>query len=354
MSNFPEKFITAPVGWLSESGPDSDIALFTRARLARNLAGFSFPHHATDSELRAINKDMSRRLNRLSAFVDCWDFDFESLESGERRVLQEKMLASLQLVNHPNGRGVMVSRDIALTVMINEADHLRLHSYQAGFQPQLCLQQVMALDEEMEQEVEAAFSPDWGYLTASPTNVGTGLRLSSLLHLPGLVMVGEIDKVLNALRQLQFTVHGLFGGGGAVRGDLFRISNLITLGRDEAEIADDFRIHVGKVIRYERLARNQLAGRDHLALEDTIFRSLALLANARLMTAQEAFDCLSNIRLGVAMGLIAGLPPGVLNDITVKQQTGHLELLTGRSLTGRDKGAARAVVLREFFAEYTS
>jgi len=329
------EFMATPVSWLDDAGIDSDIALFTRARLARNLAAFSFPHHASEVELVTLKDDLKRRVGRLPAFVGRWGFDVEALTETERKVMQEKMLASSRLIGQPVGRAVVVAKDLKLTVLINEADHLQLHSYEAGFQPQLCLQHVMSLDEEMEQEVEAAFSPDWGYLTSSPTQVGTGLRLSTLLHLPGLVMVGEIDKVLNALRQLQFSVRGIFGSAGTVRGDLFQVSNLVTLGRDEAEIAEDFRIHVGKIIRYERLARNQLAGRDHLTLEDSVHRSLALLSNARMMTAQEAFDCLSQVRLGVGMGLLPVMTPGVLNQITVHQQTGHLEFSAGQSLAGQ-------------------
>jgi protein arginine kinase len=354
MSEILSKFGEPSIGWLNDVGPDSDIALFTRARLARNLASFSFPHHAADSELVTLKADLTRRMNRLPAFAGSWKFDLAEMSDSERKVLQEKMVASHRLVSKPIGRALVVSRDLSQTVMINEADHLRLHSYQAGFQPQLCLQQVMNLDDEMDQEVQAAFSSDWGYLTSSPTHVGTGLRLSSLLHLPGLVMVGEIDKVLNALRQLQFNVRGLFGVNGTVRGDLFQISNLITLGRDESEIVDDFSTHVGKIVRYERLARNQLTGRDHLVLEDSIHRSLALLAKARLMTAQEAYDCLSQVRLGAGLGVLSSFPPGALNHVTIQQQTGHLELAAGQSLAGRQKGAARAALLREFFAQYAN
>ncbi len=171
-----------------------------------------------------------------------------------------------------------------------------------------------------------------------------------MLHLPGLVLVGEIEKVLNALRQLQFSVRGLFGEGSAVRGALFQISNLITLGRDEAEIADDFRAHVGKIITYERSARDQLYGRDHLGIEDMVHRSWAILANSRVITAQEAFDCLSNVRLGVGLGLLPAVDPGRLNQLTVEHQTAHLEIEAGRSLSGRDKGACRAALMREFFA----
>ena len=350
MSSFFADFDQRNPGWLTEPGPFSDVALSTRARLVRNLPNFPFPHHATEVELETILADLSRRLVRLPIFADGWDVGFAGLEPVQRRALHEKLLASFGLVSRPANRGLVISRDLTRVAMINEEDHLRLQAYRAGFDPQGTLASIMALDQELEQEVESAFSPEWGYLTASPTNLGTGLRLSALLHLPGLVLVGEIEKVLNALRQLQFSVRGLFGEGSAVRGALFQISNLITLGRDESEIADDFQAHVGKIITYERSARNQLYGRDHLGIEDMVHRSWAIVVNARVITAQEAFDCLSNIRLGVGLGLLPAVDSGRLNLLTVQQQTAHLELAVGHQLSGRDKGAARAALLREFFA----
>jgi len=350
MSDFFDDFPARDPDWMDKAGPDSDIALSTRARLARNLPDFPFPHNASPVELQAILTDLSRRVGRLPGFTGGWHLDFSALTPVQRQALSEKLLVSLRLVNRPDHRGVVLARDLARAALINGEDHLRLQAFQAGFAPEAALTAVMALDDELELEMEAAFSAEWGYLTASPTNLGTGLRLSALLHLPGLVLVGEIERVLNALRQLQFSVRGLFGEGSAVRGGLFQISNLITLGRDETEIADDFRIHVGKIITYERLARNQLYGRDHLGVADMVERSRAVLANARIITAQEAFDCLSNIRLGESLGVLRVTSPGSLNHVTIHQQTAHLELAAGRELSTREKGAARAALLREFFA----
>lgn len=350
MSDFFADFAARDPGWLVAAGPESDIALSTRARLARNLPMIPFPHQASPVELETILEDLRRRLQRLPALAEGWDVGFAALRSVQRRALREKLLASGRLVGRPEHRGLVLDRDLSLAVMVNEEDHLRLHAYAAGFAPRQALSAVLDLDDEMETEIETAFSPEWGYLTASPTNLGTGLRLSALLHLPALVLVGEIEKVLNALRQLQFSVRGLFGEGRAVRGALFQIGNLITLGRNEQEIAEDFRIHVGKIISYERSARDQLYGRDHLGVEDMVHRSRAILASARVITAQEVFDCLSNVRLGVCLGLLPEPAPGSLNQLTVHQQTAHLEIVAGQPLSSRDKGAARAALLREFFA----
>lgn len=336
--------------WLDGAGPSSDIVVSTRARLARNLKAFPFPHHASEVELGTIFGDLSRRLTLHPAFVDGWFLDLARLTPNMRTVLQEMNLASPALVKTPQHRGLAVSADLCHSVMINEEDHVRLVSFRAGLEPGAALKEVLELDTALESEIDPAFDEDLGYITASPVDVGTGLHVSALIHLPGLVLAGEIDKVLNALRQLQFSVKGLSGEGGTVRGALFRISNLITLGRDEQEIAEDFQLHVGKIIIYERSARDQLFGRDSLGLEDMAHRSLAAVRQARLITSQETFDHLSSIRLGTGLGILEPLDPGLLNRILLQQQTAHLELVAGRRLSGREKSAARAALLREAFA----
>lgn len=344
--NFPDRV----PGWLDGGGPASDIVVSTRVRLARNLKTFPFPHHASDVELGTIFGDLTRRLTRFPEFSGGWMLDMDQLDPTMRKVLQEMSLVSPALVRKPQHRGLFLSPHMDRAMMINEVDHMRLVSFRAGFDPSGSLADALRLDSRLEKEVEPAFAEDLGYLTASPADVGTGLHVSSLLHLPGLVLAGEIDKVLNALRQLQFSVRGLLGEGSTVRGALFRVANLVTLGRDEQEIAEDFQVHVGKIIIYERSARDQLYARDPLGIEDMAHRSLATVRQSRLITAQETFDHLSNIRLGVGLGVLEPLQPGLLNRVLVQQQTAHLELAAGRPLASRGKSASRAALLREVFA----
>ncbi len=350
MIPFFEDFGTRIPLWLDGLGPASDIVVSTRARLARNLKAFPFPHHASDVELGTVHGDLARRLPQLPEFSGGWTLDMALLQPTMHTALQEMSLASPALVKDPRHRGLVLGPDLDRAVMINEKDHLRLVAYRAGFDPAAALSRVMQLDDHLEGEIEPAFAEDLGFLTASPVDVGTGLHVSALLHLPGLVLAGEIDKVLNALRQLQFSVRGMSAEGSTVRGALFRVSNLITLGRDEQEIVEDFQVHVGKIIIYERAARDQLYARDSLGLEDMAHRSLAAVRHARLITSQEAFDHLSSIRLGSGLGILDPQDPGMLNRILMQQQTAHLELAAGRTLVGRDKSAARAALLREVFA----
>ncbi|MEN8008306.1 MAG: hypothetical protein ABFS42_14920 [Candidatus Krumholzibacteriota bacterium] len=350
MIPFFEDFQERQAAWLDARGTAGDIVVSTRARLARNLRAFPFPHHASEVELGTIYGDLARRLPGFPAFADGWLLDMAELNPTMHAALREMSLASRALVKNPQHRGLVLSGDLALSGMINEKDHVRLVAYRAGFDPAGALADVLQVDDHLDDAIEPAFAEDLGYLTASPVDVGTGLDLSALIHLPGLVLAGEIDKVLNALRQLQFSVQGLSGGGNTVRGALFRISNLITLGRDEMEIADDFRIHVGKILTYERSARDQLYARDPLGIEDMAHRSLAAVRNARLITAQETYDHLSSIRLGTGLGLLEPVDPGLLNRVLVQLQTAHLELAAGQALAGREKTAARAAMLREVFA----
>jgi protein arginine kinase len=336
--------------WLERAGPESDIVLGTRARLVRNLRAFPFPHRASEAELGTVWADLGPRLVGTRALEGGWRLDLEHVDPAGLRVLRESLLLALP-GNAPLGsRGLALARDLDRAALVNGQDHLHLAAFRAGFEPDGACRDVMELDAELEAGVDWAFAEDFGYLTASPTDVGTGLHLSALLHLPGLVLAGEIDKILNAMRQLQFYVRGLFGDGQMVRGALFRISNLITLGRDEAEITEDFARHVGRVLKYERLARQQFQDRDPLGLDDMAGRSLAMLRHARLMTAQEGFDRLSSVRLGVSLGILPPLAPGLLNRALVVQQSGHLEAAAGRALEGRERSAARAALFREMFA----
>lgn len=350
MIPFFENFASRSPEWLDGSGPSSDIVVSTRARLARNLKAFPFPHHASVVELGTIFGDLNRRLARFPEFAKGWFLEMNSLEPAMVIALREMGLSALVMNEHKEHRGLVVSEDLDQVVIINGEDHFHLVAFRAGFDPQGALANTMSLDDRLDPAIDVAFDGDLGYLTSSPVDLGTGLHISALLHLPGLVLAGEIEKVLNALRQLQFSVKGMAGDGGTVRGALFRVSNLMTLGRDEQEIVEDFKVHVGKVVIYERAARDQLHARDPLGIEDLAHRSLATVRQARLITSQEASDHLSSIRLGVGLGILDPILPGVLNRALMRQQTGHLQVEAGRNLVGREKTAARAALLREVFA----
>lgn len=335
-----------PPGWLSGRGPSADIVISTRCRVARNLAGTRFPHMLDDDALAEVRDGTAGALLHTGRFAGGWELDINALSSLEREALREMRLASRDLVREPAGRGLVVSSDRARAAMINEEDHLRLQVFRPGFDPLAAVRDVLACDAELEHDLQFSFSDEVGYLTACPTNVGTACRLSVLIHLPGLVLGGEIEKVLNSLRQLQFNVRGADGEGSPVRGALFQISNLGSLGRTEEELAAEFARHVSKVIHYERLALERIYERDRSAVEDFVHRSLALLQHARVMTGQEALDRLSQVRLGVMLDLLPPIPLETLNQAIVHHQTAHLQLAAGRDVPTAERSVLRADLLR--------
>jgi len=332
--------------WLDGSGGASDIVVSTRVRLARNLAGAAFPHREDEDQLNRRRRDLAARLARCPTFAEAWSLDLAILEDVERRALVEMHLASPDLLREVEGRGLVVSRDRHQAVMINEEDHLRLQVFRAGLDPLAACAEALRCDAELENELELAYSDEFGYLTACPTNVGTGCRVSVLIHLPGLVLSGEIDKILNSLRQLQIAVRGLYGEGSAVRGALFQISNLATLGRSEQDLVAEFSRRVAKVVQYERLAVERILARDRLAVEDLCHRSLAILQHARVLTSQEAFDRLSQVRLGVMLNLLPRIDMGLLNGLLVRHQSAHLQLNAERTVPVAERGGLRADLLR--------
>lgn len=344
-TDFPT-LVERPLSWLDGIGPRAEIVLTSRVRLARNLRGRRFSGHAGVEELTAIRREVARRVMERPSFLGGWELDIERLSGLERAFLQERHLASPDLLRRPRQRALLVSAQLDRVVMVNEEDHLRVQLFRSGFDPVGACHGGLALDAELEEGLDFAYSEDLGYLTSCPTNVGTGFRLSVLIHLPGLVLGGEIEKILNGLRQLQFTVRGLYGEGSAVRGSLFQISNLGTLGRSEEAITDDFTQHVGKIVQYESLARQRLLERDRPGIEDMAHRSLAVLRASRLMASQEAFDRLSHVRMGVSLGLLEGIPVELLNRALVEMQAAHLQVRAGTTLEGRDRAVARADHLR--------
>lgn len=337
--------------WLSGRGPSADVVISTRARLARNLAGRPFPHLLGEEPLNAVRRELTDHLLAIAPYAGGWAFDLAVLEPLERLALREAHLASRDLLREPEGRALVVSPDRGHAAMINEEDHLRLQSYGPGFDPLAVCNDLLACDSALEQRYDPAFSDDLGYLTACPTNVGSGLRLSVLIHLPGLVLGGEIEKVLNSLRQLQFLVRGFEGEGSAVRGSLFQISNLATLGRSEEELAADFARHVGKVIHYERMAVERLYHRDPVALDDLAQRALAILQHARVISTQETLDRLSQVRLGVMLDILPRIDHGILNHGLVHAQSAHLQLQAEREVPPERRGALRADLMRELFRD---
>jgi protein arginine kinase len=343
------------LGWLEASGPHADIVLSTRVRLARNLQGHTFGPRADDEERLRILQRVQAAAQKGALLRDGVSVDVASLPPLSRNVLLERHLVSRELVGggtrEPHvGAGLIVSPDEQAGAMVNEEDHLRLQGMMSGLRLRDAYGLVDALDEELGRELPMAFHHEFGFLTSCPTNVGTGLRASILIHLPGLVLTKEIGKVLQGIGQVGLTFRGLYGEGSEVVGNFFQISNQTTLGKPEEDLIDHLQKIVLQVIQYETQARSVLMREAPAVIEDKIWRAYGLLRYARAMTFQEVMNLLSGVRLGVSMKLLSGLSVYTLNKIMIYTQSAHLEQAAGRGLSEAESDVHRATYVREILA----
>lgn len=336
--------------WLGGDAPQRDIVLSSRVRLARNVEGWRFTHSNGDAQLRELRDELVELLVELPSLAGARGYDMERLSELERRFLLERHLVSVDLLRHANGRGVVVDGAESLGVMVNEEDHLRVQAFCAGLDPGRALRAALGLASELQEELPLAFSERLGYLTACPTNVGTGLRASILVHLPALGITGDMERVLNGLRRLNFTVRGFYGEGSGAMGSLFQVSNSVTLGPSEEEIVAELLEHTGQVIACERAAREALHGARRASLEDRAWRAWGQLRHARLLPTREAFELLGDVRLGTTMGILPALDEAQLNVLLMGVQSAHLQVAAGAAMDAGERDAARARYLRGWFA----
>ncbi len=333
--------------WLRGTGPMSHIVFSSRTRLARNLAGLPFLSRCTAEQLREVTELLRRTLTQVGLPGETLYVDVAAAEPLERQFLVERHLISRQHAEAKEPRGVAIAGGETVAVMINEEDHLRVQVLRGGLQLDACHAEIRRLDELLEAVLSFSFSSRFGYLTACPTNVGTGLRVSVMLHLPALKMTGEIERALRAARDMHLAVRGLYGEGTEAIGDLFQVSNQATLGKSEEQIVQEFRDQVVPgMIEYERRAREALLKSRHVALEDRIYRALAVLRSARLMSSEEAMYLLSQVRLGLSLELVSGVSLETINELLLLTQPAHLQRLVGKEMSPAERGQARAALLR--------
>jgi protein arginine kinase len=332
--------------WLRSGGPRHEIVISSRVRLARNLAGFPFAQRAPDDQKAEVVRRAREALEALPLETRTFWVDLEHAEKLESRLLVERHLISRELEGGKGPRGVLVARDEVVSVMVNEEDHLRIQAIRAALALEESFEAARAVDVALEPRLPFAVSERYGYLTACPTNAGTGLRASVMLHLPGLVHLKQVDKVFQAASRSGLAVRGFNGEGTPAMGDLYQISNQVTLGRSEEEIVADLNDILPRLLEYEERCRQELAGRGRLKLEDKAHRALALLRAARTITSEEAMQHLSSVRLGVVLGVLTGLDLARLNELFVLAQPAHLQKLEGRALDSDERDVRRAAFLR--------
>ncbi len=333
--------------WFDGSGPGADIVISSRIRLARNLAGYEFLPCLNQQRKRQILRTLKEALLGIDLGETVFYVDVDGAPTIEQELLVERHLISRQHALGKGPRGVVVANSESFTAMINEEDHLRIQVFQTGLQLEQCWQRINRIDDLIEQKVEYAFSTDYGYLTACPTNLGTGIRVSVMLHLPALKMAGQIEKFLQAARDADLTVRGLFGEGTEAVGDFYQLSNQVTLGVREENVVEQFsRVVVPRIVEYEQFARRKLLDRQSDALDDKIQRALGVLRSARLISSQEALFLLSHIRLGVNLRRIDGPSIRTINELFMLTQPAHLQMNQGEPLDPDRRDATRAGIIR--------
>jgi protein arginine kinase len=337
--------------WLIEDGPERDIVMSSRIRLARNLEGFPFVPQATEAQKEEIEGIVRGRLMKTIFAEDGTYEDVDALDDVGRQFLIERHLISRELAASEGKRGVAYSASEVSAVMVNEEDHCRLQVIRAGFELDRTWEEMLTLDDALEKELDFAFSPQFGFLTACPTNVGTGMRASVMLHLPALVMTKEIEKVFQAVTKINLAVRGLYGEGTQASGDFYQISNQVTLGKSESSVIDNIKRVVPRIILYERNVREHLMTESRVSLEDRVFRAYGILRNARSISSEESTNHLSALRLGVSLGLIEDLGRAKVNELFILTQPGHLQRSAGRELDPRERDERRATFLREKLGE---
>lgn len=343
-----EPILGAGLGeWLSGTGPESDIVISTRIRLARNITGYPFLTRIDGTQRETLAEYLQGKLEKTDFDNEMRYIKLDQAEDLDRKCLVERHLISRDLEKSAGERGVAIGQQDTLSIMVNEEDHLRIQVLRSGLQLRQTWDQIRAVDDQLERSIEFAFSPDFGYLTACPTNVGTGMRISVMLHLPALVLSKSIDKVIKIISKIDLTVRGFYGEGTLASGDFFQISNQITLGKSEREILDQIADHVPQVIKTERKLREQLLETDRLAIEDRVWRSFGILERARTLTSDETMEYLSGVRMGVCLGLIDCVTLPEINELFIKIQPAHLQKREGEALSVRERDALRATLIRE-------
>ena len=334
--------------WLKAEGPLAGIVISSRVRLARNLAGYPFLSRCDHQQRIEIQEFLSRQVTSLDTAQQLQYINVDEADDLDRQLLVERQLISRQHAQADGARGMAFSENETLSVMINEEDHLRLQALQPGLQLDQAWQDVDELDKFFEAKLDYAFSERIGYLTACPTNVGTGIRVSVMLHLPGLKISGQIEQVARSARDMRLAVRGLHGEGTQAAGDFYQVSNQRTLGASEQQIIDEFKnTVVPKIVDYEQKTREKLLAEHAAFVDDKVFRALGMLQNARTISSEESLDLLSHLRMGVTLDRLSNVQLGTLNELFLRTRAAHLQQIEGRPLTAEERDITRANYIRQ-------
>jgi protein arginine kinase len=345
----PADLCKSPSSWFGGTGGElADVVISSRIRLARNIKGYAFLPCLSGEHQRELLNKLKDIVLRVDAGEKTFYADIDLASTVEKDLLTERHLISRRHAQGKGPRGVVISGDETFTAMINEEDHLRMQVYAAGLQLHHCWERINRIDDQIEKQIEYAFDTRLGYLTACPTNLGTGIRVSVMLHLPALKMTGQIEKLIAAARDTDMAIRGLFGEGTDALGDFFQLSNQVTLGISEQEVVEQFSTQlIPKIVTYENEARQSLVQKKPRLLDDKIQRAIGILGSACLISSQEALFLLSHVRLGINLGRIKTIDLQTINELFMLTQPAHLQLKAGQMLDADQRDSLRAEIIRQ-------
>ena len=329
--------------WYIEKGQEGDVVISSRVRLARNLKGYPFvPMLDYDAckEILAKCKEAAKGLNLSYLYMD-------EVPIINRQMLVERHVISPEMLNNTKRRGLLLSSDEQISILLNEEDHIRIQCLTSGLNLEKAFEIANMVDDTLEETLEFGYSEMYGYATCCPTNVGTGLRASCMLHLPALTAGGYIDSILKSVSKLGLTVRGLYGEGTVALGNIYQISNQITLGMSEQDSIQKLNKIVMMIVEKERDVRKKMLDNNVDKLSDRVWRAYGVLANARLLTSEEMIGLISDVRIGVNMGIIDNISPEVVNELAVITGSAHIAHICGEENTPQKRDIKRAEIVRE-------
>ena len=341
------EFLGTPADLARREGPHNKIVMSSRVRIARNVKGAAFPGWAKKAERIRILEALRPAIQSLPQMADCFSESMDNLTPLDKSILVERHLISREHAAKNAGSGLVLNRDESLCVMINEEDHLRMQALRPGLQLKQAWQAIDSIDTRLEKKLEYAFNPELGYLTACPTNLGTGIRVSAMLHLPGLVLDEQINQIIQAVNKLGLAVRGLYGEGTEALGNAFQVSNQMTLGESEADIVERLSKVLNQIIEHEENARARLLEKKPKTVYNHIGRAYGILANAHSISSKETMNLLSLMRLGVDFGLFAELDRALVDELFIVTQPYHLQRRYSDKLSAEERDLLRADMLRE-------
>jgi len=341
------EFLEPPANTARRKGPHDRIVMSSRVRLARNIKEAAFPGWAKKPERVRILDIIRPAISTLPEMKDSFAESMDNLSTLDKQILVERHLISREHAAKSSGSGLVLNREETLSVMINEEDHMRMQALRPGLQIRQSWNAINHVDSELEKKLDYAFSPDLGYLTACPTNIGTGIRVSAMLHLPGLVLAEQINPIIQSVNKLGLAVRGLYGEGTEALGNVFQVSNQMTLGESENGIVERLEKVLGQIIEHEENARATLLEKKSKMVLNHIGRAYGILANAHTITSKETMNLLSLMRLGVDLGVFPGVDRSLVDELFLVTQPAHLQKQHSEKLTAEERDLLRADMVRE-------